>query len=165
MIKLKSISLYIPFIVYIFFGLSLPKTSVRAEDSQSNWELVFTAPSPVTQIQALIEYKNNLYAGGMGPDQADGHLYRYDGNTWIDLNLSDRVGLRIDLLETMAVTNGLLFIGTRSWENDIDYAAVYSFDGSNFKLELALPGQGGFSGIEDLLVDGNTLYASKWFLE
>jgi len=147
--------------IIVLIGLTGFPTPVQAEDPIPNWELVYTFPGD--QVQALQEFGDFLYAGGSF-GQGNAYLYRLDGNTntWSDLNISTSVGYQIDLLQAMAVMDNRLFIGSRSIINGQCSATVYSsLDGSTFKLELSLPASCWYSGIEDLLVDQETLYASN----
>jgi hypothetical protein len=134
--------------------------SGQSSDAPLTWEIVFD--SPTESIQDIQAFNGALFASAhYNNQQHDGRLYRFDGTQWVDLNISSKVGHRIDLIQPLTVFNNRLFIGARSVLNGNFSSVVYSYDGSTFKLELILPGEDGYSGIEDLYVDENTLYATN----
>jgi pimeloyl-ACP methyl ester carboxylesterase len=124
------------------------------------WEESFSAPSPITQFKTIMSYNGKLYAGGMGASQTTGgRLFVFDGTTWLDANFYP-AGATVDMIETMAVFDGKLFIGTRVNVSGSILARVYSYDGTTFTAELSAPGKGGYSGIESLAVHNAGLYAA-----
>ena len=125
-----------------------------------DWALSFESPSFV--IRALAVYNGKLYASGQDDIQSNGRLYCYDASNWTDTHFSSQVGVVVDFVESLQVFNDRLYIGTR-----IDFAGrkfarvYYTYDGIHFFLDLSREGQVGFSGIEDLTIHNNTLYAAN----
>jgi N-acetylneuraminic acid mutarotase len=141
-------------------GLSNPLTLTIPTFGGPEWTNVYTFP--VYHIKALAVYNGELYAGGFD-DQANGHLYVYDGANWTNLGFSPGPGERLDMLESLQVFNNRLYIGTRVWLDAMNdsYARVYYYDGSTFTLDFSTKGTTGCSGIEDLKVGNNILYAAN----
>ena len=123
------------------------------------WNIVCNSPS--YGIMALQAYSGRLYAAGIGTYQRNGRLYQFDGTSWTDTNFHTQAGGRVDFVQSLQVFDNKLFIGTRVNVGGADLARVYSYDGTNFVLELSRTGQEGYSGIEDLAVHDNTLYAAN----
>jgi len=140
------------------FVLLASKDSSSFAAAPVTWTLDFDSPSK--GIGPLTNYDGKLYAGG-AIDQSDGHLYVYDGATWADTNLSSRVGVTVDMVQSLQVFNGRLYIGVRVNTGGHTYARVYYYDGTIFVEDLSKTGYSGWSGIEDLVVHNNALYAAN----
>jgi hypothetical protein len=134
-------------------------TATDSKRIQHGWELNFKAP--IFGIKALAVYNNKLYACGQDDPQFNGRLYVFDGTTWMDTNFDSAVGVKVDFMESLQVFNNRLYIGTRVDVGGRTFARVYHYDGTTFVLDLSQSGQPGYSGIEDLAVHGNTLYAAN----
>jgi len=124
----------------------------------ASWTVNYT--SPVGQIKALAVYNGKLYAGGFS-GQSNAHLFVYDGNTWSDLNFSPGVGASLDMIEALQVHNNRLYIGTRVYVGSAYYSRVYYYDGTTFAQDFSTAGTGGCSGIEDLAIHNDILYAAN----
>jgi len=122
------------------------------------WNLSYDSPSE--QIFTLAAYNGRLYAGGF-TYQGDGKLYQYDGVNWTDLDISAVLGVDVELIQSLRVFNDRLYIGTRVHVGNVRYARVYYYNGTNFVEDFSAPGQWGFSGIEDLAIHNNVLYAAN----
>jgi len=128
--------------------------------STSGWKLSFRTPS-LFEIKALAVYRGMLYASGEDDNQVNGQLHRYDGIGWIDMNFASKVGVKVDFIESLQVFNDRLYIGTRV---DIDgkrFARIYYYDGKAFYLDFSAVGEPGYSGIEDLAIHSDALYAAN----
>ncbi len=132
--------------------------SVIIAENQEVWSVSYSLP--ITDIRALTVYNGDLYAGG-SDGMENGRIYRYDGVSWVDLNFSTVIATTVDMVESMQVFDGKLFIGTRVYIEDVPLVQIYRYDGSNFYLDFSDNGDESFSGIEDLAIHNNTLYAAK----
>jgi hypothetical protein len=112
-------------------------------------------------IKALAVYEGELYAAGGDHSQTNGRIYHYDGITWTDTNFSDMVGVPIDMIESLEVFNGRLYIGVRAAVDGVPFAQVYYFDGETFVEDFSTSGESGYSGVEALEIHNNTLYATN----
>lgn len=123
------------------------------------WELSFTGPANYV-FSHLAVYNNKLYVSGTTyGSQNNGRIYVYDGVSWADLNFSP-VGAILDAAGPMEVFSGRLYIGTRVNVSGSAYARVYYYDGTTFTQDLSVPAVFGCTGIEDLAIHENTLYAA-----
>lgn len=126
--------------------------------SAATWTLSYD--SPVGQIKTLADYNGKLYAGGFTV-QSNAHLFVYDGNAWSNLNFASQVGVAVNMIESLRVFNNRLYIGTRVYVGSSYYSRVYTYDGSTFTQDFSTAGHGSCSGIEDLAVHNDQLYAAN----
>jgi hypothetical protein len=132
----------------------------RPQDvSAATWAVAFDSPDQ--QIKTMAVYNGKLYAGGMLNTQTNGHLYEFDSHSWIDLQLATEIGNPVDLIESMQVYDGSLFIGVRLHIGTDYFARVYRYDGSEFTLDFSAAGSSNYSGIEDLAIHNGQLYAAE----
>lgn len=134
-----------------------PSATSLSSIAPISWTLSYS--SSVYQLKALAVYDGKLYAGGSDFNQTNGRLFRYDGTSWVDTNFSTAVGVAVDMIESLQVFNGRLYIGTRVDVGGNKFSRLYYYDIS-FYQDWSVPGQAGNSGFEDLAVHNNTLYAA-----
>ena len=120
-----------------------------------SWTLFYS--SPVYEFHKLVVYNGNLYAASA----SDGRLFRFDGLSWEDLNISSETGDSIEEVRSLQVFENKLFIGTRVGLNGDEFIRIYQYDGSHFSLEFSDQGQANISGIEAFAVHNNQLYAAN----
>jgi len=125
------------------------------------WNFIYASASTSTSARALAVYNGALYASSSSTTQTDGRVYRYDGTTWVDLDFSTKVGVPVNMVESFQVFNGLLYIGVRVKVNALCYARIYRYDGSNFVMDFSDDGLCNMSGISDMTIHNNTLYAAN----
>lgn len=128
-------------------------------DPPTTWILSFDSPNYA--IEGLETFDGKLYACGFDANQTNGKLFEFNGIIWKDMNFETRVGVTVDLVHALQVFDNLLYIGTRVDVGGIKYVRVYSYDGTNFTRDLSRKGMNFYSGIEDLTVHNNTLYAAN----
>lgn len=134
--------------------LAIPQPVIAA-----TWAVAYT--SSVPQIKTLAVYNNKLYAGGMYNNQTNGHIFVFNGIGWSDLDFATRIGISVDLVESMQVYDNFLFIGVRVHEGSNYYARVYRYDENEFYPELSITNTSNQSGIEDLTTHNEELYAAQ----
>ena len=149
----RKSSVVILFVLFLF-TLSAGSNANSAEP----WTANFT--SPVGQIIALAVYNDKLFAGG-STVQSDAHLFAYDGNTWSDLNFTPGSDVAVNLIQALQVYNNRLYIGARVSIGYTCYTRVYIYDGSTFVQDFSTDGHCYCSGIEDLAIHDNILYAAN----
>jgi hypothetical protein len=149
--RIKTI---VTFIALLLFTLGASSNGTSA----ASWTVSF--PSPDGQIKALAVYNGKLYAGGF-TGQSNAHLYVYDGSTWNSLNFAPGTGVSLDMIEALQAYNNRLYIGTRVHVGTTYYSRVYYYDGENFVLDFSAPGKSNTSGIEDLVIHNNLLFAAN----
>jgi hypothetical protein len=126
--------------------------------SAASWTVNYS--SSVGTIKALAGYNDKLYAGGF-TGQSNAHLFVYDGTSWSDLNFSPGSGGSLNMIEALQAFNNKLYIGTRVQVGNSFFSRVYSYDGTSFVQEFSTAGHGSCSGIEDLAIHENNLYAAN----
>ena len=132
----------------------------RQNSDELTWEWVDSAP--INLISNLAVYDGFLFiAGTFQFPELDGRLFKFDGTEWIEINLSSETGHTVESIQALRVFDNKLFIGTRSVLTDGIKACVYSYNGSTIAIEYCAPGQADFSGIEEIIVHEDFLYAAN----
>jgi hypothetical protein len=127
--------------------------------SAVDWSVGYA--SPVQVIPALAVFDGKLYAGGMSNTQSNAHLFVFDGNDWSDIDFASKVGVAVNMIESLEVFNGQLFIGARTFNGTTYNSRVYSsYDGTTFTQDFSGFGNYFQSGIGDLAIHDGELYAT-----
>jgi hypothetical protein len=147
--------------IILFIFNSINPSLVHAEGLHAPLPWTLSFDSPLYQINTLEVYNGYLYAGGFDLSQTDGHLYRFDGTTWSDLNLAAEIGVTVDVVESLQVFNNRLYIGMRVNIAGVYYVRAYYYDGTTFTLDLSRNGAAGYSGIEALTIHNGSLFAAN----
>lgn len=130
----------------------------RNASSAATW--VVSLDSPYGQVKTMAVFNGKLYAGAF-TGQSDAHLYVYDGSNWSDLQMATSIGVALDMIESMQVYDGSLFIGVRTHVDTTYNSRVYRYDGTAFNLDFSTAGTPNQSGIEDLVIHDGLLYAAQ----
>jgi hypothetical protein len=159
-LKLLSLVVVLAILLSISFG-SLKGQALyqpTATDPPS-WTLSFDAP--VREIIPMAVYDGKLYAAGHYHVQHDAQVYAYDGDTWSNTGLTPVDGASLDMVQALQVFNGRLYLGTRVHAGGSPYARVYYYDGTSLVEDFSTSGTEWCSGIEDLVVHNDILYAAN----
>lgn len=125
------------------------------------WTLSYTTASTSPSARSLGVYNGMLYASAHSLTQSNAKLYRFDGTSWVDLDISTKVGVPVNMIESLEVFNGLLYIGVRVNVSSACFARIYRYDGSSFAQDFSDTGACNMSGISDMTVHNNILYAAN----
>jgi hypothetical protein len=145
--------------VEYLIGQNHANKSVVSSNTTIDWTLSYD--SPIYAINALVTYNGLLFAGGEDANQTNGRIYKFNGTTWTDINFASQIGITVNSIKTFIVFENKIFIGTRVDIGGVKYGRIFSYDGLNFIQEFSAPGLDGYSGITDLTIHNNTLFAAN----
>jgi hypothetical protein len=112
-----------------------------------------------SDIRAMSVYDNSLYVGQ--DDETNGaHVLKYDGNSWTEVLDGATLGVQNIYIDSMAVFNGDLYIGTGNDREAFDGTEIWKYDGADW-TEAADPGLGDSNNFRtsSMTVYDNQLYA------